>query len=301
MPPSGERSESPTTPSCNAFMSCGRRWATRASASSAPSRGGATWWPRTCSRASASAVTAVARGAGGSPLPSRSRSLWPRSAPSRPGARCTRPRPRVPARSPCSVPSSGTPAEEDAILGVGIADALILKLSAVTRLVVRPTSAVLFVGPGDDAARPGGAPAWTMSSEGHLQRAGDAARHRAAARRRDRRGALERSLRGGGVRRVPRAGRDRGAGGGLAAQVAVARRAEAARAARHLRRRGAAGVRPRPLPLVAPDGVGAGGEPGPVPACARPRPSVCPGSVGVADVQPARRIGRGVRALVRAR
>ena len=44
-----------------------------------------------------------------------------------------------------------TPAEDDAIIGLGIADALILKLSAVTRLVVRPTSAVLFLRHGDDA------------------------------------------------------------------------------------------------------------------------------------------------------
>jgi DNA-binding winged helix-turn-helix (wHTH) protein/TolB-like protein/Tfp pilus assembly protein PilF len=70
----------------------------------------------------------------------------------------------------------GTPAEEDAILGLGIADALILKLSAVTRLVVRPTSAVLFVGPGDDARASGRRLGVDYVIEGHLQRAGDALR-----------------------------------------------------------------------------------------------------------------------------
>ncbi len=70
----------------------------------------------------------------------------------------------------------GTPAKEDAILGLGIADALILKLSAVTRLVVRPTSAVLFVGPGDDARASGRRLGVDYVIEGHLQRAGGALR-----------------------------------------------------------------------------------------------------------------------------
>jgi TolB-like protein/Flp pilus assembly protein TadD len=70
----------------------------------------------------------------------------------------------------------GTPAEDDAILGLGIADALILKLSAVTRLVVRPTSAVLFVAPGDDARASGRRLGVDYVIEGHLQRAGDALR-----------------------------------------------------------------------------------------------------------------------------
>jgi serine/threonine-protein kinase len=72
--------------------------------------------------------------------------------------------------------SLGTPAEEDKILGLGIADALILKLSSVTRLVVRPTSAVLFVGPGDDARASGRRLGVDYVIEGHLQRAGDALR-----------------------------------------------------------------------------------------------------------------------------
>lgn len=70
----------------------------------------------------------------------------------------------------------GTPAEEDAILGLGIADALILKLSAVTRLVVRPTSAVLRVGPGDEARAAGMRLGVDYVIEGHLQRAGRALR-----------------------------------------------------------------------------------------------------------------------------
>jgi DNA-binding winged helix-turn-helix (wHTH) protein/TolB-like protein/Tfp pilus assembly protein PilF len=65
-----------------------------------------------------------------------------------------------------------TPVEDDAILGLGIADALILKLSA----VVRPTSAVLFVGPGDDARASGKRLGVDYVIEGHLQRAGDALR-----------------------------------------------------------------------------------------------------------------------------
>lgn len=67
-------------------------------------------------------------------------------------------------------------AEEDAILGLGIADALILKLSAVTRLVVRPTSAVVRIDPGDEARASGRRLGVDYVVEGHLQRSGPALR-----------------------------------------------------------------------------------------------------------------------------
>ncbi|HEU4385577.1 MAG TPA: tetratricopeptide repeat protein [Anaeromyxobacteraceae bacterium] len=67
-------------------------------------------------------------------------------------------------------------AEDDAILGLGIADALILKLSAVTRLVVRPTSAVVRIAPGDEARASGRRLGVDYVLEGHLQRSGQALR-----------------------------------------------------------------------------------------------------------------------------
>ena len=67
-------------------------------------------------------------------------------------------------------------AEDDAILGLGIADALILKLSAVTRLVVRPTSAVVRIAPGDEARASGRRLGVDYVIEGHLQRSGQALR-----------------------------------------------------------------------------------------------------------------------------
>jgi DNA-binding winged helix-turn-helix (wHTH) protein/TolB-like protein/Flp pilus assembly protein TadD len=64
------------------------------------------------------------------------------------------------------------PSEDDEILGLGIADALILKLSAVTRLVVRPTSAVIRVGWAEDARETGRRLGVDYVLEGHLQRSG---------------------------------------------------------------------------------------------------------------------------------
>jgi DNA-binding winged helix-turn-helix (wHTH) protein/TolB-like protein/Tfp pilus assembly protein PilF len=67
-------------------------------------------------------------------------------------------------------------AEDDTILGLGIADALILKLSAVTRLVVRPTSAVVRIAPGDEARASGRRLGVDYVVEGHLQRSGQVLR-----------------------------------------------------------------------------------------------------------------------------
>ncbi|HET6411197.1 MAG TPA: tetratricopeptide repeat protein [Anaeromyxobacter sp.] len=67
-------------------------------------------------------------------------------------------------------------AEDDTILGLGIADALILKLSAVTRLVVRPTSSVVRIAPGDEARASGRRLGVDYVLEGHLQRSGQALR-----------------------------------------------------------------------------------------------------------------------------
>ena len=66
----------------------------------------------------------------------------------------------------------GPPSEEDEILGLGIADALILKLSAVTRLTVRPTSAVVGVPRDRDVLESGRKLGVDYVLEGHLQRSG---------------------------------------------------------------------------------------------------------------------------------
>ena len=68
------------------------------------------------------------------------------------------------------------PSEEDEMLGLGIADALILKLSAVTRLTVRPTSAILRLRPEDDAPASGRRLGADYVLEGHFQRSGSALR-----------------------------------------------------------------------------------------------------------------------------
>jgi DNA-binding winged helix-turn-helix (wHTH) protein/TolB-like protein/Flp pilus assembly protein TadD len=70
----------------------------------------------------------------------------------------------------------GPASEEDEILALGIADALIFKLSAVTRLTVRPTSAVIGVHGDGDALRSGRKLGVDYVLEGHLQRSGVALR-----------------------------------------------------------------------------------------------------------------------------
>ena len=87
------------------------------------------------------------------------------SAPGRPGALAVLPfRPL------------GSATEEEAMLGLGISDALILKLSGVTRLIVRPTSAVVRLSPGEDARASGRRLGVDYVVEGHLQRSGRALR-----------------------------------------------------------------------------------------------------------------------------
>jgi DNA-binding winged helix-turn-helix (wHTH) protein/TolB-like protein/Tfp pilus assembly protein PilF len=67
----------------------------------------------------------------------------------------------------------GVAPEEDEVLGLGIADALILRLSAVTGLVVRPTSAVAHLAASDEALATGRRLGADYVLEGHLQRSGD--------------------------------------------------------------------------------------------------------------------------------
>src|SRR5262249_59946729 len=68
------------------------------------------------------------------------------------------------------------PSEEDEMLGLGIADALILKPSAGTRLTVRPTSAILRLRPEDDALASARRLGADYRLEGHFPRSGHAPR-----------------------------------------------------------------------------------------------------------------------------
>jgi DNA-binding winged helix-turn-helix (wHTH) protein/TolB-like protein/Tfp pilus assembly protein PilF len=91
--------------------------------------------------------------------------VWWRSASPHPAV-------RTPALAVFPFRPLGPLSEEDELLGLGIADALILKLSAVTRLTVRPTSAVVGVPRDRDVLESGRKLAVDYVLEGHLQRSG---------------------------------------------------------------------------------------------------------------------------------
>jgi DNA-binding winged helix-turn-helix (wHTH) protein/tetratricopeptide (TPR) repeat protein len=80
-------------------------------------------------------------------------------------------------RSVAVLPFETIGAQGDDYLGVGMADALITKLSNVRQIITRPTSAVLrYAGPGHDALTSGRELGTDAVLDGRIQRAGDSIR-----------------------------------------------------------------------------------------------------------------------------